>query len=343
MSTISWFLYDLSGDPLAAYIGPTSIYRMRPAQIEAFREKLGLNKPWYIRYMKHLNRLIRGDWGYSPYHGYTPVLELLQERFPSTAELAIISIFIAIIIGIPLGIISAVKKDQKTDYFARPLLLSFYSIPIFVSALWLRLTIIKIAVHLGRYFDSREIHYLFPSRERYNPQLSTPPQSLLFGLLQPTDMYLIDGMFSLDPIFFLDAFFHIIYPAAILGASLMAIIARMTRMAMIEVLRADYILLARAKGLSERVIIYRHALRNAMLPVLTVGGIILANLLTGAVFVEIVFYRYGIGMMITGAVKVLDMPAIQGFCLLSALIYVITNLVVDLLYAWLDPRIRETN
>ncbi|MFX1512994.1 MAG: ABC transporter permease [Promethearchaeota archaeon] len=235
--------------------------------------------------------------GYSPTNGNAPVLPVLRYRFPATAELAIFATLIAIIFGIPLGIYSAINRNQRLDNVNRPILLAAYSIPVFISAIYLRLTLIKIAVYLGRYLNSTEIHFLFPTKGRTNMQLSNPPSEFLFGLLKPTQFYYIDAVIGLDPIFFFDYFIHLIYPGLVLGLPLIAIIARMTRMAMIEVMKTDYILLARAKGLNERIIIYRHALKNALLPVLTIASVILANLLTGAVFVEMIFYWPGIGSM----------------------------------------------
>ncbi|MFX1512995.1 MAG: ABC transporter permease [Promethearchaeota archaeon] len=342
VSLISWFLADLSGDPLAAYVGENDYYKLSKEEEAAMREELGLNEPWYIRFIRHTTRLIKGDWGYSSSHLGAPVLPLLKYRFPATAELAIFALFIAIGIGIPIGIIQGVKRNQKFDNVTRPVLLTAYSIPVFVLALYMRFTLIKIAIFLGQYFNSTEIHYLFPTRGRNNIQLSKPPHELLFGLFQPTRFYYIDAIFGFDPIFFLDYFVHLFYPAVILGISLIAGIARMTRMAMIEVMKTDYILLAKAKGLQERVIIYRHALKNAMLPVLTVAGIILANLLTGSIFIEMIFNWPGIGSMIASGGLVLDMPLVHGFCILAATIYVSVNLAVDLIYGYIDPRIRST-
>ncbi|MFX1513260.1 MAG: ABC transporter permease [Promethearchaeota archaeon] len=340
MSLITWFLSDLSGDPLAAYVGETA--RLDLAEMEAARERLGLNKPWYFRFFIHISRYLEGDWGYSPSNRDAPVFEMIRDKFPATVDLAIMALLIAISIGIPLGIFQAVRRNQRFDNLTRPIILSVYSVPLFILALIMRLTIIKGALFLRQYLNERDIAFIFPMSGRFNPHLSAPPQKLLFGLLPPTDLFLVDAILGMDPNFFLDCLLHLFYPALTLGLSLTAIIARMTRMAMIEVMHADYILLARAKGLRERVIVYRHALKNALFPILTVGGVILAHLLTGSIFVELIFRWPGIGAMIARGGLVLDMPLIQGYCIIASIIYVTTNLIVDLLYGWLDPRIRES-
>ncbi|MFX1512395.1 MAG: ABC transporter permease, partial [Promethearchaeota archaeon] len=324
----------------AAYVGPRAFWQMRPGQIEALRKRLGLDQPWYLRYIKHTLRMFEGDWGYSASNRGEPVLRLLYSRFPATAELAIVAMVIAIFVGIPLGIKSAVDRNKTSDHIIRVGMLTAYSIPVYVLGLIMQLVYFQISVRMGLQFNMREIAYFLPTSRRFNPVIARPPNSIFFGLLQPTGFLSIDSILSFDPLLFLDAFLHLLAPATVLGVSLIAIIARMTRMAMVEVMRADYILLARAKGLNERIIVYRHALRNALLPVLTIGGIILANLLTGAIYVELIFNWPGIGHLVTDSVLILDMPVIHGFCVLAATIYVTINLVVDLAYAWLDPRIR---
>ncbi|MFX1512396.1 MAG: ABC transporter permease [Promethearchaeota archaeon] len=337
---MSWYLSDISGDPIAAYLGSNSDWGMSPEQREAVRKRVGADKPWYIRYVKYSLRMLRGDWGESPNHRGTNVLELLAKTFPASAELGAIAMIFALCVGIPLGIIAAIKKNQKSDHIVRVGTLVGCSLPVFVLGLILQTIYYHTSSRLTSYFNRQEIAYFFPRSHRFSPVVTNPPDSILLGLLRPTGILFIDSLLSFDLHLFVDCVIHLIAPVTVLGVSLIAIIARMTRLAMIEVLNSDYILLAKSKGLSERVIIYRHALKNALFPVLTVGGIILANLLTGAIYVEIIFNWPGMGKLVSEGVANLDMPIIHGFCILAALIYATSNLVVDLVYAWLDPRVQ---
>jgi peptide/nickel transport system permease protein len=182
-----------------------------------------------------------------------------------------------------------------------------------------------------------------PYHERVNSLVFGPtqmPKSILFGALPPTGFFTIDSLLSFKFNLFIDVIAHLISPAFVLSLGLMAILSRMTRMAMVEVLRQDYILLAKSKGLRERIILYRHAFRNALLPTLTVAGLALAGLLTGAVLTETVFDWPGIGTVAANAILRLDLAALQGFVILTAILYVLSNLAVDLLYGFIDPRIR---
>jgi peptide/nickel transport system permease protein len=193
---------------------------------------------------------------------------------------------------------------------------------------------------IGATFD-RDLIGTIPYYGRFNSKVFRYPSKILFGFLPSTGILAIDSLLSFQPILFIDAMFHITLPVLTLMFPLLAIVVKMTRSSMIETMKQDYILLARAKGLSERVIIYKHALRNAMIPTLTVSGLTLANLLTGVVFVEMIFYWPGIGgLFVWQGLNFMDMPIIQGYILITTTMFIVINVVIDLLYGFIDPRIR---
>ncbi len=349
VSIMSFVLSMSIGDPIASYVGEEA-EKLGERELEELRTKLGLDRPIHEQYIRYLQRLATGDLGVSStFNPPKPVIDVILERFPATAELSIFSLIMAVIIGIPLGIISAVKKDKAPDQVSRITALSGVSMPIF----WLGLMLQVILFNLNQIFEDSNLGISFPFDERYNVNDYTgEPKTILRGFLQPTGFRLIDtllyfpadkplldsGLYSLE--LFIDSAIHILPPAFCLAWVTMALITRMTRMAMIETMRQDYILLAKSKGLTERVIIYRHALKNAIIPTLTVAGLSLAGLLTGTVLTETVFSWPGLGQWAVAAVSFLDISAIQGFVLIAAIIYVLSNLIVDILYAVVDPRIR---
>lgn len=301
---------------------PAPIVLGQHATIEAsneWREANGLNQPIYIQYINFVKGAVTGDFGTS-YYTKTPVVKEIFSRFPATIELAIAAIIFASIIGILLGIISAVKKNSIFDHAGMVLALIGVSMPIF----WLG--ILLIILFAG-------IWHILPSSGRIDP------------LLQPTGgsgFYLIDTLLSGDMEAFIDAAKHIILPALALGMYSMAIIARMTRSSMLETMGQDYIRTARAKGVKDHRVVSHHALRNAMIPVTTVIGLQLGSLLGGAVLTETVFSWPGIGNYTVQAIMKSDFPVVQGVVLLIACIFVLINLVVDIVYAFIDPRIKFT-
>lgn len=285
--------------------------------MNAWREANGLNQPLYIQYFEFVKGMFVGDFGTS-YYTKTPVLQEIFSRFPATVELALSAIIFASFFGILIGVISAVKKNTILDSAGMATALIGVSMPIF----WLG--ILLIIVFSGTF-------HILPSGGRINP------------LLQPTNItgfYLIDSLLTGNLQSFVDAFMHLILPACTLGMYSMAIIARMTRSEMIETLNQDYIRTARAKGLKERTVVIKHALRNAMIPVITVIGLQLGMLLGGAVLTETVFSWPGIGAYTVSSILKSDFPVVQGVVMLIAIIFVLTNLVVDIVYAFLDPRIK---
>ena len=333
---VSVLTYSLSysvADPVFSYLGGAA-EKISRAQRENYAHLLGLDQPWYIQYLKYIYRIFfQGDWGRSNTLSHEPVLKVLGTRFPATVELAIVALIIGIGFGIPLGIISAIRQDKAADHVARIFALTGVSMPIFWFGILLQIFISNLNA-------SFPFLPTIPYQGRYNTITYTAPKTILFGLLPSTGFLTIDTTLNFKFNFLTDVLLHLIPPAIVLSLGTMAILSRMTRMSMVEVLRQDYILLAKSKGLRERVILYRHAFRNALLPTLTIAGLALAGLLTGAVLTEEVFSWPGIGYVAANAIINLDLAALQGFVILTAIIYVLSNLLIDLFYGLIDPRIR---
>lgn len=303
----------LSPDPAPIVLG-------QHATVEAadkWREANGLNAPIYIQYFNFIKGAVTGDFGTS-YYSKTPVIKEILSRFPATIELAVAAIILASLFGTLIGVVSAVKKNSILDHSGMLLALIGVSMPIF----WLGIMLIILFAGF--------LHVL-PSSGRIDP------------LLQPTGgtgLYLIDTLVSGNIEAFVDAVKHLLLPAVALGMYSMAIIARITRSSMLETLNQDYIRTARAKGVKESKVIFHHALRNAMIPITTVIGLQLGSLLGGAVLTETVFSWPGIGHYTVECILKSDFPVVQGVVLLVACIYVLINLIVDIIYAFLDPRIK---
>jgi len=288
-----------------------------PAQMAALRHQLGLDRPVWVQYGDFLWKAIHGDLGRS-YLTRAPVTYEIGRRFPHTIELTLAAIIIAALVGILAGIVSAIKQYSVVDHLAMVGALLGVSMPIF----WLGLMLIELfAVRL---------HWL-PVDGRI---------TLEAGYHFKTGFYIIEAALTHNWPAFRDAVRHIILPATALAAYSTGLIARMTRSSMLEVIRQDYIRTARAKGVPESQVIFRHALKNAMIPVVTVVGLQFGYLLGGAVLTETVFSWPGIGSLAVSAVQNSDIPLIQGTVLLVATVFVLVNLVVDIVYAFLDPRIR---
>lgn len=321
--TITWFLSYVVGDPLAMYVTE----RTPDAAIPGIIRARGLDAPLVVQYFLYLTALFQGDWGVSTTTGADqPVLTVLARLFPATIELSIVAMVIAIVLGIPLGIISATRKDKAADHVTRVFALIGVSMPIF----WFGLMLKYVLFYQLSVWDLPHL----PGGDRYNFRA--------FGSWQPTTGFLlIDSLlFEHNPALFLDAVVHLIMPAFCLGYITLAIITRMMRSSMLEVIKEDYITLAKSKGLSERVVIYKHALRNALIPTVTVIGLAFGGLITGAVLTETIFNWPGLGRWATNSILNSDIAAINGFTLLVAFIFVIANFIVDMIYGVLDPRIR---
>lgn len=283
----------------------------------AWRADNGLDDPIWLQYINFIVGALQGNLGTS-YYTHQPVTAEIAARFPATAELAICAIIVASIVGVALGVLAAVKKNKAADNVSMLIALVGVSMPIFWSGILLILLLSGI------------LHWL-PSSGRVSP------------LLQPsggTGFFILDTIMQGNWAGLADVLVHLILPTLALSLYSMAIITRMTRSSMLETLNADYIRTARAKGLSKGSVNIKHALRNAMLPVSTVIGLQFGSLLGGALLTETVFAWPGIGKFAVDCVLKSDFPVVQGIVLLVAVIFVIMNLVVDIVYAYLDPRIK---
>jgi peptide/nickel transport system permease protein len=316
------FIRLIPGDTATAMLGE----RATPERIAAVREELGLNKPLYEQYLIYANKVLHGDLGRSILRG-DPVTKDLLRRFPATVELAAAAILVAIVIGVPAGVISAVRRNSMFDNASRLVALTGVSMPIF----WLGLML--------SWLFGVMLHWL-PTGGRLTVTLADLKPFIFFGHQIHTNSYIIDSLLTLNFTVLIDALRHLILPAVALGTIPMAIIARMTRSSMLEVMSQDYIRTAASKGLTERTVVTRHALKNALLPVVTVVGLQVGRLLSGAILTETIFGWPGIGSWIYDSIVARDYPIVQGTTMFIAGIFVLVNLLVDVLYAGLDPRIR---
>ncbi|WP_022798983.1 ABC transporter permease [Thermus islandicus] len=309
------FLKLIPGDPAQAILGE----RGSPEQLEALREKLGLNRPLHVQYLAFLRNVLTGDLGVSAV-STIPVAEELKRRWPATFELALSATLVAVALGIPMGILAAVRRNSLLDTLSMSLSLLGVSIPVF----WLGLLLV--------YLFAVNLHWL-PTGGRLSTDLALDFRPI-------TGFLVLDGLLSLKPQVVLDALRHLLLPALTLGTIPLAILTRITRSAMLEVLSQDYVRTARAKGLSERQVILKHALKNALLPVVTIVGLQFGTLLGGAILTETIFSWPGIGSYIYEGILNRDYPVVQAGVLVVATAFVLVNLLVDLSYALLDPRIQ---
>jgi len=303
-------------DPVAANMSTHAM--SDPEAVAVFRARWGLDKPLYQQYFIYLQNLLQGDFGTSIRTG-NPVLQDLMQFFPATLELSLMAMLIAIVFGVLFGVISAVHRDKPLDYVFRTISISGVSVPNFWFAL---LMLFLFYTKLG----------IFPGGGRVGSRTITPTGG--------TGLFVFDGIVSGNWALAGEAFMHLLLPALILGFFTMGLIARQTRSNLLEVTSTDYIRTAKAKGLSGGKVITKHALGNALIPVITVMGMGFCNLLGGMVFVEKIFSWPGIGQYAYLSATTLDFPAICGVSLLIAVIYVVMNLIIDILYGIIDPRVR---
>jgi peptide/nickel transport system permease protein len=307
------FLRMIPGDPALALAGEHA----KEENVERVREEFGLNKPLHEQYLTYMGKVLRGDLGRSVL-SRRPISEELKTRFPATIELSMCALIVALVVGLPAGIISATKRNSIFDNIAMVGSLLGISMPIF----WLGLML--------NWFFAVQLGWL-PSVTRLDSGIE---------LQRITNLLIIDSILTGNAEALLNAIQHLILPAVALGTIPMAIIARMTRSAMLDVLEQDYVRTARAKGLIERVVIVRHALRNALLPVITIVGLQVGVLLSGAVLTETIFAWPGIGRWLYLSILSRDYPIVQGMALFITVLFLIVNLLVDISYAMVDPRIR---
>jgi len=319
------WLRALPGDPARALLGE----RATPASIARVTATYGFDKPLVQQYLTYIGRLVRGDFGNSPRTG-EPVLGTFAERFPATAELAVAALIFAIVVGIPLGYFAAKRAGGVLDAVTVSGSLLGVVVPVFVLAYLLKVVFaVGLPGSIGG-FDLSSIAVL-PSSGR---------QTVTLDATHYSNLYVLDGIMTREWDAAWDAVLHLILPGIALGSIPLAIIVRMTRASVIDVLNEDYVRTARSKGLAPGLITRRHVLRNAMLPVMTTIGLQTGALLAGAVLTESVFAFNGIGSYLFDAISNLDFAVLQGFIIFIALVYALVNLVVDLLYGVIDPRLR---
>ena len=328
----------IPGDPCRAILGE----KATKVVCDRFIEEHGLNKPIYTQFGVYLGEIARGDFGMSFRYGM-PVTRLLVERLPTTFELSLSALFLSLIIGIPLGIISAVKHNTWADVGTMIWANTGVSMPVF----WLGLMLM----------------YVFSLLLKGTPFWLPPSGRVTAGLLAPAfyevwkwnvsatgflrslleffgRMNILNALLTSNWKLLGDAIKHLILPAVALGTIPMALIARMTRSSMLDVLGQDYIRTARAKGLARLVVVLKHAFRNSLLPLVTVIGLSLGSLLGGAVLTETIFGLSGVGRTLYEAITARDYGIVQAFTVVIAVFFVVLNLIVDISYAYLDPRVR---
>jgi peptide/nickel transport system permease protein len=301
-------------DPAAAALGQNA----REEQIAVYRAQLGLDLPIWQQYVNYVGRLLQGDLGAS-IRTRRPVVDDLRDFLPATIELSLAALLVALLVGIPLGMLAALHRNSWVDGGARLFALVGGSLPIFYLGLLL----------LGLFY--RQLQWL-PGPGRLDSTLE-PPTHI-------TGLYTVDSLLTGNWPVFTNSVYHLILPALTLGYFSAAVLLRMTRSAMLEVLNQDYVRTAKSKGLAGRVVVWRHVLKNALPPVLTVIGITFGSLLSGAVLTETIFNWPGLGRYATTSVTSLDFPAVMGVTLVAAIIYPVVNTLVDIGYTMVDPRVR---
>lgn len=328
----------IPGDPCTAILGE----KATQAACEAFNQRFGLDEPIYTQFLIYMGNILRGDLGDSIRFG-RPITLMLSERLPMTVELGLSAMIIAVLVGIPAGLISALRRNSAVDVATMMGANLGVSVPVFVLGL---LLVYAFAVLL------RDTPFALPPSGRLSAGISSHPfyeqwdwnvtdeTPGVFFLRFFGNLVIFNSIVTGEWKVLGDALKHLILPAVALSTIPMSIIARMTRSSMLEVLGQDYIRTANAKGLSQYVVILRHALRSALLPVITIIGLQSGGILGGAVLTETIFGLAGVGRSLFEAITSRDFPVIQGFTIIIAFIYVATNLIVDLSYAYLDPRVR---
>lgn len=301
----------IPGDPAVVMLGEHAT----PEQAARLREAQGLDQPLPVQYLCYVSRLLRGDWGYS-IKTNIPVLAELGQRLPATIELSLAAMLIACALGVPLGVLAARHRDSPLDWLATGGTLIGLSLPLLLLGLLLS--------------------YLFGYKLGWLP----PSGRLTIGVSAPTSFYVLHSLLTANLPVLVDALRHLILPALTLSSVPLAVIVRITRACVLEILAEDYIRTAQAKGLRGRTILFRHALRNAWPPILTTVGLQLGSLLSGAILTETIFSWPGMGWYVVDRVLARDYPAVQGTVLVTLLLLVLINLAADICCAYLDPRIR---
>ena len=310
---VFFWVRALPGGPAQALLGE----RATPERIVQINHQYGLDRPVYVQYWKYLGKTAKLDFGDSIV-SRRPVTTELQERFPATIELALAAMLFSVLVGIPLGFFAAKRYGSPLDHASLVASLLGISIPVFFLGIILK------------YVFAVKLHWL-PTVGQSSVLIDTP---------HPTKFYLVDAILALDGTAVWDVLQHLLLPAIALGSIPLAVIARITRAAVLDVQNEDYVRTARAKGMSPRVVDTRHILRNALLPVSTIIGLQVGLLLSGAVLTETVFAWPGMGTWLVQAIRDRNFPVIEGGVLFVSLVFVFVNLLVDLSYGLINPRIR---
>jgi peptide/nickel transport system permease protein len=334
---VTFVLARALGDPCRAMLGE----KATPAVCLEFNHKYGFDKPILTQFVEYVGQIARGDFGVSIRYG-RPVTEMMVERLPTTLELAFAAMFFAVILGIPLGIISAVRQNSAVDISTMLVANIGISMPVF----WLGLMLAYIFALL-----LKGTPFQLPPSGRLSPGMSPDPFYVVWGLNVASKgatsaLEFISRLNMVNAILiwrwdvFFDALKHIILPAIAVGTIPLALIARMTRSSMLDVLGTDYIRTARAKGASRYAQVMKHSFRNALLPLVTIIGLSLGSLLGGAVLTETIFNLSGVGKILYDAITARDYIIVQSFTVVIAIFFVVLNLIVDISYVYLDPRVR---
>lgn len=306
----------LPGNPARTYAGeqaPQSV-------VDEISKTMGLDQPLYIQFIRYMADLLRGDLGFAWHTGQT-VVQDFATRFPATIELGMAALIIALLIGIPLGIVSAMQRDRFVDQASRVFSMVGASMPVF----WLGLLVI--------FFFYKELDIAPAPLGRIASDIN-PPTHI-------TGLYTVDSLLSGDMVALGSSLSHLIWPAMVLAGGSTAIITRMTRSAMLEVIGQDYVRTAMAKGLSQYTVIAKHAFKNAAPVIATITGLQFGQLLGGAVITETIFTWPGVGSYVTQSILATDYAPVQAFTLIAAVVYLVVNLSVDLFNGWLDPRVKN--
>jgi peptide/nickel transport system permease protein len=316
--TITFVLsHSLGGDPVYAWLGKAA--SMHPELAQAYAQKYHLRDPIYVQYYYYLANLAQGNLGYSPSRNFLPVTEVIAETLPYTLQIALFAIVITLIVGITLGVVSARYHHTPIDATIRAFYLTGYASPPFFVALLLLI----IFTYLLR---------ILPSGGAFDPTLTKP--TWITGL--PIIDSLIEGNFQ----YFTSALTHVILPSCALALVTFGIVTRILRSSLLEIMHTNYIRTARAKGLDEDTVFYKHGLRHALIPIVSLSSLIVTWLITGTIFVENVFSYPGMGRYVVQALNGEDYPGILGTAIVFALVIVTANLIADLLYAVVDPQVR---
>ncbi len=315
-SLVFLILHVLPGDPIRSQLGPKGT----EAMVQQIRTELGLNDPLIVQYGRFLGNMITLHFGNSLIGGHRPIIDEMSERFPATLELVIPASILALIVGIYGGSLAASRRKRTMDYAWRIYAVIIYSLPIFWLGLMLQL------------FFSVRLNIL-PVSGRIDPIIA-------INLVHRTNIYLIDSLISGNWPALLSVLEHLILPVVTLGLILSGVFVRLTRINVIETLQMDYIAAARARGIRERILVYSHALKNALIPVITLIGLQVAILLAGAVLTETVFSWPGMGSYLVERISSRDYNAVQSVITVFALLVALISLAVDVIYSLVDPRVR---